>query len=83
LMVKSAQDVAGDDAAAALNGSAMWGIFLQARDESVPRCNRKCIPPGRAEDGPRSTRSCGQDTHIGSSRLRARHIRSAMAIEAR
>ena len=29
-MVKSAQDVAGDDAAAALNGSAMWGIFLQA-----------------------------------------------------
>jgi hypothetical protein len=29
LMVKSAQDVAGDDAAAALNGSAMWGIFLQ------------------------------------------------------
>ncbi len=30
LMVKSAQDVASDDAAAALNGSAMWGIFLQA-----------------------------------------------------
>ena len=29
-MVKSAQDVASDDAAAALNGSAMWGIFLQA-----------------------------------------------------
>src|SRR3990172_4029120 len=29
-MVKSTQDVAGDDAAAALNGSAMWGIFLQA-----------------------------------------------------
>jgi hypothetical protein len=28
LMVKSAQDVARDDAAAALNGSAMWGIFL-------------------------------------------------------
>lgn len=30
-MVKSAQDVAGDDAAAALNGSATWGIFLQAQ----------------------------------------------------
>jgi hypothetical protein len=30
LMVKSPQDVASDDAAAALNGSAMWGIFLQA-----------------------------------------------------
>jgi hypothetical protein len=30
LMVKSAQDVASDDAAAALNRSAMWGIFLQA-----------------------------------------------------
>ena len=30
LMVKSAQDVASDDAAAALNGPAMWGIFLQA-----------------------------------------------------
>ena len=30
LMVKSAQNVASDDAAAALNGSAMWGIFLQA-----------------------------------------------------
>jgi phage terminase large subunit-like protein len=29
-MVESAQDVAGDDAAAALNRSAMWGIFLQA-----------------------------------------------------
>jgi len=29
-MVKSAQDVASDDAAATLNGSAMWGIFLQA-----------------------------------------------------
>ena len=29
-MVKSAEDVASDDAAAALNGSAMWGIFLQA-----------------------------------------------------
>jgi putative SOS response-associated peptidase YedK len=29
-MVKSAQDVASDDAAAALNGSAMWGVFLQA-----------------------------------------------------
>jgi hypothetical protein len=29
-MVKSAQDVASDDAAAALNRSAMWGIFLQA-----------------------------------------------------
>jgi len=29
-MMKSAQDVAGDDAAAALNGPAMWGIFLQA-----------------------------------------------------
>ena len=29
LMMKSAQDVAGDDAAAALNRSAMWGIFLQ------------------------------------------------------
>jgi hypothetical protein len=28
-MVKSAQGVASDDAAAALNGSAMWGIFLQ------------------------------------------------------
>ena len=26
LMVKSPQDVASDDAAAALNGSAMWGI---------------------------------------------------------
>src|SRR5438552_19150863 len=30
LTVKSAQDVASDDAAATLNGSAMWGIFLQA-----------------------------------------------------
>jgi hypothetical protein len=30
LIVKSAQDVASDDAAAALNGSVMWGIFLQA-----------------------------------------------------
>lgn len=30
LMVKSAQDVACDDAAAALNGPAMWGVFLQA-----------------------------------------------------
>jgi len=30
MMVKSTQDVAGDDAAAAVNGSAMWGIFLQA-----------------------------------------------------
>src|SRR6476620_323622 len=30
LMVKSAQDVASDDAAAALDGSAMWSIFLQA-----------------------------------------------------
>jgi len=49
----------------------------------TPRCNKKCIPSGRVEDGPRSTRSCGQDTHVGSSRLRARHIRSAMAIEAR
>jgi len=29
-MVKSTQDVAGDDAAAALNGPAMWGILLQA-----------------------------------------------------
>jgi hypothetical protein len=29
-MVKSAQDVACDDAAAAFNGSAMWGIFFQA-----------------------------------------------------
>ena len=29
-MVKSAQDVASDDAAAALNRSAMWSIFLQA-----------------------------------------------------
>ena len=29
-MVKSAQDVAGDDAAAVFNGSAMWGVFLQA-----------------------------------------------------
>jgi hypothetical protein len=29
-MVKSAQDVARDYAAMALNGSAMWGIFLQA-----------------------------------------------------
>jgi hypothetical protein len=29
LMVKSAEDVVSDDAAAALNGSAMWGIFLQ------------------------------------------------------
>src|SRR6266496_465087 len=30
LMVKSAQDVASNDAAAALNGSVMWSIFLQA-----------------------------------------------------
>ena len=30
LMVKSTQDVASDDAAAALNGSAIGGIFLQA-----------------------------------------------------
>jgi hypothetical protein len=29
LMMKSAQDVASDDAAAALNGPAIWGIFLQ------------------------------------------------------
>ena len=29
-MVKSAQDVASHDATAALNGSAIWGIFLQA-----------------------------------------------------
>lgn len=29
-MVKSAQHAASDYAAAALNGSAMWGIFLQA-----------------------------------------------------
>ena len=29
-MVKSAQDIASDDAAAALNRSAMWSIFLQA-----------------------------------------------------
>ena len=37
-MVKSAQDVAGDDAAAALNRSAMWGIFLQPEMGFVPRC---------------------------------------------
>ena len=30
LMVKSAQDVASDDATAALNKSAIWSIFLQA-----------------------------------------------------
>jgi hypothetical protein len=30
MMVKSTQDVASDDAAAALNGLAMRGIFVQA-----------------------------------------------------
>jgi hypothetical protein len=29
-MVKSTQDVASDDATAALNGPAMWGVFVQA-----------------------------------------------------
>ena len=82
--MNSAQDVASDDAAAALNGSASGGAsFCRTVDGSVPRCSKKCIPSGRVEDGPRSTRSCGQDTHVGSSRLRARHIRSATAIEAR
>ena len=38
-MVKSAQDVARDDAAAALNGSAMWGIFLQAEMGPCLKCD--------------------------------------------
>ena len=49
-MMKSAQDVASDDAAAALNRSAMWSIFLH-RDGSVPRFNKKRIPSERAQIG--------------------------------
>ena len=40
LMVKSTQDVASDYAAAALNGSATWGIFLQTEMLTAQRRSR-------------------------------------------
>jgi len=47
LMMKSAQDVASDDAAAALNGSVNVGHLSAGRDRSVPRCNKKFVAEGR------------------------------------
>ena len=82
-MVKSAQDVASDDAAAALNRSAMWSIFLQAEMGPCRVVMRSVF----LQDAPKM--GLAPHDHVvktltsGSSRLRARHIRSAMAIEAR
>jgi hypothetical protein len=81
-MVKSTQDVASDDAAAALNGSAMGSIFLEA--EMGP-C-RVVITGVFLQDAPKM--GLAPHDHVvktlTSDRAdRARHNRSAMAIEAR
>jgi len=56
-----------------------WVNLSPNRDACASRCSTKCSPAGHGTDAPGCARPGGQDIRAGSSRSRARHIRSANA----